>query len=594
MKRFPRHAARGPLPRLAAIVTAMLCLAVPPPAVAVQARLATSPGDGSVSIDLDAYGAFGYRTYGLGPGGAGDAIYDPVGAVGPSSTSWQSAVYFRLAGRSTFLTIGTVGPGTPTGNLPDPGFLSQNGTTAVSAFTHAGLDWELTQRVQDLIVGASRSGTMLVQEYVITNRGAATVAFDLVRYYEGDLFLGLGAGVPDGGGRLLVGPEELLFQTDRAGEPAATTNLIGITACGGITPPSGRYEVNAWPAFPNRISADTPLGDIVYQDGPDPDEFVDAGLDYDVGIALANQFSLGPGQVAAYVTTTVFGSLPPADVSQGCAVAGPAIANAGGDIVTCPGVAVTLDGSASFDSDAINGGLAPTWTWDLDTAVDSSGNTVPDDDADATGAIVSAIFPARVTTVKLTYTDDDGASDTDFAVITATDLNPPRVSCPAEVLAPATSYSGGPASLAASAMDDCDPAPSLRNDRTAGGADASDDYPCGATLVTFEATDAAGNASSCSTIVRIVPPASAWNVGAALRLSKLPTELPLLDWSLVGPMPPEVRFTVLRGEARAMPNAGAPTGTALDARTWPEPDRGGPLVFYNVRTILCDGTLSAD
>ena len=69
----------------------------------------------------------------------------------------------------------------------------------------------------------TRVGTLLLQEYRITNNAPATITFDMVRYYEGDLYLGLGAGVPDGGGRLLVGPEELLFETDMAGEPAATT-----------------------------------------------------------------------------------------------------------------------------------------------------------------------------------------------------------------------------------------------------------------------------------------------------------------------------------------------------------------------------------
>lgn len=561
---------------------------------AQHARLATSPGDGGVTVDVDAYGAFGYQTYGNGQGGVGDALYDPVGAVGPSSTTWQAGVYLRMPPSSTFLSIGTIGATPRTGSLPDPGFDFQDGTTARSTFLHAGLDWELEQSVQDLVVGPRRVGTMLVQRYVIFNSSAATIAFDLVRYYEGDLYLGLGAGVPDGGGRLVVGAEEVLFETDLAGEPAATTNLVGITACGGVAPARGRYEVNAWSAFPGRIHADLPLGDVVFNDGPDADEFVDAGLDYDVGLALANQFSLGPGQVASYVTTTVFGQLPPEDVSQGCAFLTRAVADAGPDQVACPGALVTLDGTGSADGDIVPGGLAETWTWDLDVTTDTSGNGVPDDDADATGSVVSRTFPPGTTVVKLAYTDEDGDSATDLVTITIEDGLPPFVDCPAEILADATSWAGGPASPVATAIDDCDAAPVLRNDRTGGGADASDDYPCGATRVTFTATDATGHEGSCTTTVRIVPGSTSFAVGAALRVSKRADDGALLDWSLVGAVPPEVPFSVLRGELREAPTAIAPTGANLAATAWADPEPGGPLVFFNVRSVRCDGSLSPD
>ena len=570
----------------------MLCAAAS--TRAQQARLATTPGDGSVAVDVDAYGAFGYRSFGLGSGGVGDAMYDPVGAVGPSSTSWQSAVFMRLPPTSTFLTIGSVGQAAPTGGLPDPGFTFQDGTIATSAFTHAGLDWELTQSVQDLVVGGSRAGSMLVQEYVIRNPGPAALSFDLVRYYEGDLYLGLGAGVPDGGGRLVVGSEELLFQTDQAGEPATTTNLIGITACGGVEPARGRYEVNAWPAFPNRISADMPLGDVVYNDGIDPDEFVDAGLDYDVGIALDNEFTIAVGGAALYVTTTVFGSLPPAGVSTGCAIRGTALADGGADLQACPGEPVTLDGSASFDGDSASGGFPLTWEWDLDVAMDSSGNGVPDDDVDGTGATLTVTFPVGTTVVRLTFTDDDGDVDTDLVTIVVEDTTPPVITCPAGIDVPAVSYAGGPASLSASATDDCDAAPVLVNDRTTGGADASDDYPCGATLVTFTATDASGSTATCQTTVRVVPPLVDRPVGPALRVTKRADGRPVLDWSLTGASPPELRFTVLRGEARRPPIDIPPSANATTATTWTDTDGTGPVEFYDVRTALCDGTLSRD
>lgn len=558
------------------------------------ARLETPPGDGGVSVEVDAYGAFGYTTFGSGSGGAGDATYDPVGPVGPSSTTWESAVYLRMPPQSVFLTIGTAGQGTP-GGLPDPGFLSTTTTSATSAFDHAGLQWELTQTVRDLLVAGSRVGTLLVQEYLIRNPSPTSVTFDLVRYYEGDLFLGLGAGVPDGGGRLLVGGEELLFETDLAGEPAATTNLVGITACGGTTPVQGRYEVNAWPAFPGRITADLPLGDIVFNDGGDADEFVDAGLDYDVGIALANELDLAPGQATLYITTTVFGTLPPDDVSEGCGVITRAIADAGADVTACPGALVRLDGSASFDPDTPDGGVMPSWTWDLDVTVDSDANGVADDDADALGETVASPFPLGATTVQLTYVDDDGDVSRDLVTVTVADDLPPSLDCPAEITVAALSFAGAPASPTAMASDDCEPVPGISNDRTGRGADASDDYPCGSTLVTFTAWDAVGNEGTCATIVRVLAAPLSWEVGPALRLSRETGGVPRLDWSRAGAPPEDVRFAVLRETARRAPDAAAPGAVALTGDTWRD-DRApdDPLVFYDVRAMVCDGTLSTD
>jgi hypothetical protein len=584
---------RRVLARRCVVLAASLCLASLP-AAAQLTRLGTSPGDGSVQFEVDAYGSFGYHASGAGPNGRGDSIYDPVGAVGPSSTTWESAVYFRQPPGSAFLTTGLVGEGVRSGQLPDPGFLSSDGTTAVSAFTHAGLEWQLTQTVQDLVVGAQRVGTLLLQEHVIRNPGPASVAFDLVRYYEGDLFLGAGAGVPDGGGHMFIGMEELVFETDLAGEPASSTNLVGITACGGSLPAVGRYEVNQWPAFPQRMTADQPLGDVVFRDGVDPDEFVDGGLDYDVGIALANQFALFPGEVVLYVTTTAFGSLPPEDVTGGCSLARRPVASAGPDLTACPGEVVTLDGSGSFDPDAQDGGGTPSWSWDLDGNVDTDGNGVRDDDRDATGETVTASFPPGDTTVTLTYTDDDGETATNVMTVHAEDLEPPRLDCPAEVAASTTSFTGGPATVTVRVSDDCDPAPAVTNDRTAGGADASDEYPCGVTLVTFLARDASGKESTCAVLVRITPDVSAWTVGPALRVSKLADTRPVLDWSRAATPPPEARYTVLRDDTRRPPGAAAPGADRLDTTTWTETTTAGALVFYDVRTVLCDGSLSDD
>jgi hypothetical protein len=306
-----------PTPRRShpAAAAATLLVALLGPSRAPALTLRNSPGDGQVSVEVDGYGSFGYETEGIG---TGDAMYDPVGAVGPSSTTWESAVYFRRpkSGTSRFLTTGEVGTAGASGHLPDVAFTLTESARATSTFTYAGLQFDLEQRLEDAHDAGTRTGTFLVQTYSITNPGVAPVSFDLVRYYEGDLYLG-GAGVPDGGGHLVVDGTEFVFETDVAGEPAASTNFIGITAAGGTTPATGRYEVGQWSSsggFPGRIAADMPLGDVVFGDGADADEFVDAGHDYDVGIALANVFALAPGERVTYVTTTLFGTGAPSQV----------------------------------------------------------------------------------------------------------------------------------------------------------------------------------------------------------------------------------------------------------------------------------------
>ncbi len=289
--------------------------------------LSTTGGDGQVIVDVDGYGSFGYQTFAGGSRcGVGDALYDPL-EIPPAqactpdlgSTTWESAVYYRGATVSTFLTTGLVGSSIVSGGLADPGFASTpSAVSATSSFTFDGLEFDLEQTVQDVLDGLERVGSVLIQVYTVTNSGSVAVSFELVRYYEGDLFLGFGASVPDGGGHIIIGDEEFVFETDVAGEPELSTDLVGITACGGAEPEIGRFEVNMWPQFPDRIGGGQSLGDVVFGDDSPIDGFVDEGNDYDVGIALNNKFDLVAGESATYVTTTVFGTLAPVEASGGC------------------------------------------------------------------------------------------------------------------------------------------------------------------------------------------------------------------------------------------------------------------------------------
>jgi hypothetical protein len=111
--------------------------------------------------------------------------------------------------------------------------------------------------------------------------------------------------------------------------------------------------------------------------------------------------------------------------------------------------------------------------------------------------------------VTLTYRDDDGQTDTDVVVITLGDTQAPVLTCPVNATAPGDPVTGSAfVNVLAAIVDNCDPNPFVTNDRTAGGRDASDTYPCGTTLVTFTARDAAGNTTTCVTNVFVTDTSS--------------------------------------------------------------------------------------
>jgi hypothetical protein len=147
------------------------------------------------------------------------------------------------------------------------------------------------------------------------------------------------------------------------------------------------------------------------------------------------------------------------------------------------------------------------------------------------------------------------------------------------------------ASPAVDVLDAC--GATVVNDRTSGGADATDTYPCGLTIVTFDAVDACGLTASCRVAVSVAPPFPPPDVGSALRVRKNAAGAPVLDWSLAGPGAGP-RFCVLRSENDPRSLFAEPLACGLSATSWTEPQPMPHLICYDVRAIDCSGALSLD
>jgi hypothetical protein len=274
--------------------------------------LTNGPGDGTVSVGVDGFGAFGSSL----SADASDAIYDPVGAGAPAGTSFQSelAIRFGTAGARTFLAT----PG-----LANPS-VTGSATSANSSFLFGGLSFQLQQTIVPLFSGGLLTGTELRQTYSILNTTASALSFEIVRYLDGDLLFD--GSLTDGGGRLFSGPTEILFETDSATGSSTSTTFVGITALGGTIPLANRYEIDSFSGLRSRIAAGNALSDGVAGDGADADQFIDAGNGYDVTLALRNEFSLGAGGLTTYTTSTFFGSGAPTVVAQAVPEPGTALA----------------------------------------------------------------------------------------------------------------------------------------------------------------------------------------------------------------------------------------------------------------------------
>jgi hypothetical protein len=293
------------------VIVGTALFAVASSAFASPFVLTNGTGDGTVTLGVDGYGAFGSSV----GSDSNDAIYDPIGAIGAAGTTYESGIAFGTGGTRAFLTSGDIGG---SGSLANP-TVTGSSTSAQSSFNYGGLDFSLTQSLVTLT-----SGSRLDQVYTITNPGTSSASFELVRYIDGDLYFD--GSLIDGGGRLFLGGgTEVLFETDSATGASTSTTFVGISGEGGTIPATGRYEVAGYSGLRTRIINGTALADTVVGDGGDLDQFIDAGAGYDVTLALRNTFSLAPGATTTYSTSTIFGSGAPSGGGNGGTVPEPSV-----------------------------------------------------------------------------------------------------------------------------------------------------------------------------------------------------------------------------------------------------------------------------
>jgi uncharacterized repeat protein (TIGR01451 family) len=276
----------------------------------VPATVDNGPGDGSVAIAVDAYGAFGSSI--TGPPAA---VYDPLGSEPPASTVFDSAIYFSPL--DDYLTTSPLGGST--GNLPDIPFTSASPTQLTSSFSVAEFNFALTQSLSP----ATAAGSVFTQAYSITNTAAAPQTFTIVRYFDGDLLFD--GTLVDGGKVSADGT--VLSEFDAVGTNAVKS-VVSISASGG-TQTAFTVQDYAGGAQADRIRTDNGIGPAfvnMINGDANGDRVTDTN--YDITLSIESRFMV-PGKTAS--------PLPP---TQGDSLSYTiSVANAGPDVAV--GVVVT-------------------------------------------------------------------------------------------------------------------------------------------------------------------------------------------------------------------------------------------------------------
>lgn len=372
---------------------------------AMATLLTNGPGDASVNVTLNAVGEFGSSSSDFS---VTDANYDPVGALTPAGTTFESYVFYRNATTGPRQEIRLAATNIST--------IRASATEANSTFMIGSLNFTLTQLIEPINdLSGTQIGSLLTQTYTINNAGTAAEFFEFIRYLDGDL--DFDGSISDGGGRLFtVNNEEILFETDAGGSGATDTTFVGITGFGGTEPTMGRFDIVLYDVT-SSLRAGTNLSDTIINDG-DGDQFIDVGGEDDVTLNLQNNFNIPAGGTVTYTTHTLFGSgAPDSAIMNGAPVAN----DDSGALAVGISSSLTLD-IVSNDSDA-------------DGVLDFSSVTIPAQPANGSafslgnGLVTYVPDPGFAGTDTFTYTiDDNSGATSNAATVTINVFNPDATS----------------------------------------------------------------------------------------------------------------------------------------------------------------------
>ncbi len=175
--------------------------------------------------------------------------------------------------------------------------------------------------------------------------------------------------------------------------------------------------------------------------------------------------------------------------------------------------APTIDCPANMTTSTDAGQCSATVNPGTATAADNCGApTVSGQRSD--GQALNAPYPKGMTTITWTATDDAGNSSSCTQTITVNDTENPAITCPANI---STNTDAGVCSASVdpgtpTATDNC-PGTTVSGSRSDGQA-LTAPYPKGTTTITWTATDASGNHSSCTQTITVVdnqPPVIVFN-----------------------------------------------------------------------------------
>lgn len=161
------------------------------------------------------------------------------------------------------------------------------------------------------------------------------------------------------------------------------------------------------------------FGDGATGSGPRPRHIYRAGVVTNYTVTLVVYDAAEQASGVSTTTVTVVSSTAPAAEAGGPYTAG------------MNGPPAYFDGSGSTDEDDTNvvQGVAQ-YLWDIDTAADSGGDGIPDNDIDLVGRRPFYTYTSAGTYIaKLTVTDAAGQSDTDLTTVSVASNLPPHVIC---------------------------------------------------------------------------------------------------------------------------------------------------------------------